>query len=51
MSSVVGINVRHIGTVNQIGSTIHGLMGARKLTYKEFVSRAVGLSYFYRQIQ
>lgn len=31
-------NVRQIDTMDQIGSTIHGLMGAKKLTYKEFVS-------------
>ena len=31
-------NVHHIDTMDQIGSTTHGLMEAKKLTYKEFVS-------------
>ena len=31
-------NVCQIYTIDQIGSTMHGLMGARKLTYKEFIS-------------
>ncbi len=31
-------NVRQIDTMNQIDSIIHGLMGAKELTYKEFVS-------------
>ena len=31
-------NVRRIDTIDQRDSTIHGLMGAGKLTYKEFVS-------------
>ena len=31
-------NVRQIDTIDQIDSTIHGLLGAKKLTYKEFIS-------------